>query len=139
MVYVRSGRPSATTRCGHMLVIDATYDNPLIKFLMSEESKDLSKYQLSDAEWDALQIIANILSVPHAFQQLLSSEQTPTLGYTIPSFQAMIMRWQKMQDQMPSIAHIIQAGLDKLEGYQDRLDLVPANVVATILTRVLSY
>ena len=68
----------------------------------------------SAAEWDALQVFQKILEVswrlstfsaaywlttlckvPHAFQQQLSYEKTPTLCDTIPSFKAMAATWEE--------------------------------------------
>lgn len=43
----------------------------------------------------------------------------------------MILAWKNLQSDLPNVAHIIQAGLDKLEGYEEHLDLVPANIFAT--------
>ncbi|KAH9950786.1 ribonuclease H-like domain-containing protein [Amylocystis lapponica] len=100
------------------------------KFLESEEFEELHKYQLTEVEWDALEAFHRILSVPHAFQQKLSAEKTPTLCNVIPSYEAMAKVWEAQQHKYPETSHIIQAGLDKLEGYRDRTDLVPAYVLA---------
>jgi len=69
---------------------------------------ELCQFMFSAAEWDALQVFQKILEVswrlsifgvahwlttlykvPHAFQQQLSFEKTPTLCDAIPSFEAM--------------------------------------------------
>lgn len=71
-----------------------------------------------------------ILKVPHAFQQHLSHEKTPTLCNAIPAFEAMTTVWEQHQHDHPETAHIVQKGLDKLEEYRDRTDLVPAYVLA---------
>ncbi|KAF8148231.1 hypothetical protein B0H34DRAFT_668958, partial [Crassisporium funariophilum] len=112
-----------------MIVRALELQEPLSQFL--SDDSDLKKYQLSPVEWEALETIKDILMIPHAFQQVLSFEKTPTLGDTIPAFQAMITAWKKLQNEQPEVTDIIQAGLDKLEGYQDKLDLVPANILAT--------
>jgi len=46
--------------------------------------------------------------VPHAFQQRLSSEKTPTLCDTIPSFEAMVQKWVEKQEEDPETHTIIQ-------------------------------
>ncbi|KAK0435974.1 hypothetical protein EV421DRAFT_1716278, partial [Armillaria borealis] len=56
------------------------------KFLENEDFVELRKHQLSDDEWKALDIIHQILAVPHTFQQKLSADKTPTLTLAIPSF-----------------------------------------------------
>lgn len=71
-----------------------------------------------------------VTQVPHAFQQKLSAEKTPTLCNALPAFEAMINKWQQMQLDNPETADIIQKGLDKLGSYQDRLERVPAYILA---------
>ena len=69
-------------------------------------------------------------NVPHAFQQQLSSDTTPTLCDAIPPFEAIKSVWNKQKVEMPNVAHIINAGLDKLDEYRERIDLVPSYVGA---------
>lgn len=73
----------------------------------------------------------SIFKIPQAFQQFLSNEKTPTLGNTIPAFQALIDSWKRAQTDIPEAAAIIQKGIDKLGDYEGRLELVPANILAT--------
>jgi soluble cytochrome b562 len=79
------------------------------------------------------------LEVPHAFQQQLSYETTPTLCDAIPSYKAMTQVWKDQQEEEPEMADIIQEGLDKLETYIDRTELVPAYVLAMGAHLVLFY
>ncbi|KAG0694562.1 hypothetical protein DFH29DRAFT_880627 [Suillus ampliporus] len=58
-------------------------------FLDSHDFLELKKYKLNEVEWQALNVFKDIPSVPHAFQQKLSSKKTPTLYDAIPSFEAM--------------------------------------------------
>lgn len=44
----------------------------------------------------------------------------------MPSFNAMIARWQAMQVELPQYIEIIQAGIQKLQQYRERLTVVPA-------------
>lgn len=71
-----------------------------------------------------------MLQVPHAFQQRLSAEKTPTLGDAIPAFEAMQIVWKAQQVKNPKTAFIIDAGLDKLEEYRERANLTPAYALA---------
>ncbi|KAK0439304.1 hypothetical protein EV421DRAFT_1737834 [Armillaria borealis] len=50
------------------------------KFLDKQDFVELRQYQLFDDEWQALHIIHQILTVPHAFQQQLSADKTLTLA-----------------------------------------------------------
>jgi hypothetical protein len=70
------------------------------------------------------------VQVPHAFQQRLSSDTTPTLCDTIPAFEAMKSIWNKQKVDMPNVAHVIDTGLKKLDEYRERADLVPTYVGA---------
>ncbi|KAJ7691514.1 ribonuclease H-like domain-containing protein [Mycena olivaceomarginata] len=99
-------------------------------FLSSNQFEELRKFNLGDEEWAALEVFKKILDVPHAFQQKLSAEKTPTLCNALPAFEAMINKWQQMQLDNPETADIIQKGLDKLGSYQDRLEHVPAYILA---------
>ncbi|KAJ6560605.1 ribonuclease H-like domain-containing protein, partial [Mycena vulgaris] len=100
------------------------------KFLSDPQFRDLHKYKLGNEEWEALEAFKRILSVPHAFQQRLSAEKTPTLGDALPAFEAMIKAWEKQQVSHPATAHIVQEGIDKLESYRDRVQDVPAYILS---------
>ncbi|KAJ7433152.1 hypothetical protein FB451DRAFT_1064718, partial [Mycena latifolia] len=100
------------------------------KFLSHPQHQELHKYKLGPEEWKALEGFKRILSVPHAFQQKLSAEKTPTLGDALPAFEAMIKAWQKQQVKYPETTHIIQKGIDKLGAYRDRVEGVPAYIFA---------
>lgn len=76
-------------------------------------------------------IIANYLQqVPHAFQQLLSEDKTPSLGKTLPAFEALKRKWEELGIKYPAIDHVIQPGLEKLQNYRELADVVPAYVMA---------
>ena len=112
---------------------------------------DIAKYKLNKAEWDALKVIKEILSVsglyfcdhwctvnskdslkiPHAFQHVLSHEKTPTLGFTIPAFQSMINKWMDLKTKFPEATDVIDKRINKLEVYKNKLEAVPANIVTT--------
>lgn len=63
---------------------------------------------------------------------------TPTLCDAIPAFKAMKSVWNKQKVEMPDVAHIIDAGLKKLDEYRERADLVPTYVGAMSMHNVLS-
>ncbi|KAM6494640.1 Ribonuclease H-like domain containing protein, partial [Amanita muscaria] len=100
---------------------DITHDN---------EFKDLHKFQLSEGDWELLNDYQQVLQVPHAFQDVLGAETTPTLCYSIPAYSAFINMWEDLKDDHIEWEHIIQPGLDKIEEYQARLIDTPAYVVA---------
>lgn len=84
-------------------------------------------------------IHANVIQVPHAFQQRLSAEKTPTLGNALPAFEAMISVWERTQIENPEVADIIQKGLDKLGTYRERMESVPAYTLAMRKSSDLQY
>ncbi|KAJ7204440.1 hypothetical protein GGX14DRAFT_323885, partial [Mycena pura] len=100
------------------------------KFLSTPDFSELEKYKLNSAEWAALDVFRDILSVPHAFQQKLSAESTPMLCEALPAFRGMIKAWEAKQVKYPELSDIIQSGIDKLESYQNRLEDIPAYVFA---------
>jgi hypothetical protein len=61
---------------------------------------------------------------------MLSQETTPTLGSALPAFEAMSDVWRKCQQTYPEMYDAIEEGLDKLEQYVNRTDLIPAHVLA---------
>ena len=71
-----------------------------------------------------------MLQVPHAFQDILGTEATPTICYSVPAYSAFINRWTQLKEDNPQWADIIQPDLNKLEDYQDHLADTPAYVVA---------
>ncbi len=118
------------------------------KFLENEDFVELCKHQLSDDEWKALDIIHQnlavnfiavnycpslnyCLQVPHAFQQKLSADKTPTLALAIPSFQRMMQLWEDLKIKFPEASPAIQDGLEKLKTYQNCTEVVPAYTLAT--------
>ncbi|KAG2060644.1 hypothetical protein BDR06DRAFT_871835, partial [Suillus hirtellus] len=109
----------------HVILLHAAID----RFLDSCDFPELKKYKLNDVEWQALDVFKDILSVPHAFQQKPSSEKTPTLCDSVPSFEAMSQVWQQQADKYPDRAAVIQPGLDKLEAYHAHISCVPAYVL----------
>lgn len=116
------------------------------KFLKINDFKELHKYQLKTAEWEVLDAFKSILQVkncdhlisfwltflqiPHAFQQKLSAEKTPTLGNALPCFEAMARSWEALKSKQSKYASIISEGLDKLETYRLYTEEVPAYTLA---------
>lgn len=70
------------------------------------------------------------MKVPHAFQQRLSAEKTPTLSYAIPAFESMIAEWKELSHEIPEYSDVIEAGIDKLELYLDRTEESNAYMIA---------
>ena len=107
---------------------------------------DLEKFHLNRAQWKLLEDYQEILQVsmlflnnyyantnhqvPHAFQDILGAETTPTLCYAILGFSAFMEKWNQLKDKNPDWASIIDPGLEKLQEYVDEIPKVPAYVLA---------
>ncbi|KAF5343710.1 hypothetical protein D9758_016511 [Tetrapyrgos nigripes] len=94
---------------------------------------DLKKYWMNDEEWNKLERYAEILQVPHSFQERLSGEKTPTLSFALPGYDAMIAKWEHMKGTLPQYASVIDAGIAKLHKYRDRADESDAYTLAMIV------
>ncbi|THU82844.1 hypothetical protein K435DRAFT_690762 [Dendrothele bispora CBS 962.96] len=104
--------------------------NAIDHFLSSNKFPELRHLCLENADWDLITMYKKILEVPHAFQQKLSGEATPTLSGAIPSFEAVVSRWKQMKREMVSMSDVIQEGIEKLESYMERISDIPAYTLA---------
>ena len=48
----------------------------------------------------------------------------------IPCYEALAQRWEEYQIKHPEADEIVQKGLDKMAEYKNRMDLVPAYLLA---------
>jgi hypothetical protein len=60
----------------------------------------------------------------------LSGENEPTLCEALPAFQQLITRWEKHVLSHPNTSDFVQAGLDKIEEYFARAELVDVHAYA---------
>ncbi|OJA18622.1 hypothetical protein AZE42_01758 [Rhizopogon vesiculosus] len=66
---------------------------------------------------DVLRDIHQIIEVPHAAQEFLAAERTPTLSMTLPSYELLENKWSKLKQTIWGLSHYIGFGLDKLTEY----------------------
>ena len=59
----------------------------------------------------------DILKLPHAAQELLSAEKTPTLSFALPAFEILIDSLLRKQKVIPELAHYIGVGISKIIEY----------------------
>jgi len=71
----------------------------------------------TQAEYQALHDIYNILESPHTAQELLSGEKVPTLALAIPAFEKLVESWVEKQKAIPMLSHYIGVGIAKIQEY----------------------
>jgi hypothetical protein len=76
---------------------------------------------------------------PHAFQQKLSAEATPTLQNALPSFEKLVSVWKKHQNRYPETSDIVAAGLEKIERYSARASTVDAYILSMRMSLLPSH
>lgn len=92
-----------------------------------------SRFQLTDIEWIVLREVQYVLSEPWAVQQILSYDDQAILSGVLPSMEQLLVKWTNTQERFPSLARIIQPGLDKLDHILDKLTTSDAYVIALFL------
>ncbi len=70
-----------------------------------------------EAEYQAINDIFDILSLPHATQELLSAEKTPTIALAHPAFEVLIDIWLQKQKIIPELSHYIGVRIAKIQEY----------------------
>ncbi|TFK58466.1 hypothetical protein BDN72DRAFT_739940, partial [Pluteus cervinus] len=81
-----------------------------------------TQYALTVDEWQDLEDLNIILSVPAGVQQTMSSDRTPLLAKTLPYFERFMTLWESLCDQVDEFAPLIQPGLDSAYKYYSKMD-----------------
>ena len=55
-------------------------------FLELEENTSIKCHELSEAQLKVLEDVRELLSIPHAVQEIVSAEKTPTLPIVVPDY-----------------------------------------------------
>ena len=61
--------------------------------------------------------IREVVEIPHLAQELLSTDRTPTLAFSLPIYDKIIRQWELKQRQYPLLSPSIQVGIAKLKEY----------------------
>lgn len=69
------------------------------------------------AEVCVVKHIHEVVEIPHLAQELLSTDQTPTLAFSLPIYDKIIHQWESKKQQYPLLAPSIQVGTAKLKEY----------------------
>jgi len=78
---------------------------------------DLPSLVLNKAQVCVVRHICEVVEIPHLAQELLSSDQTPTLAFSLPVYDTIITRWESKKQQYPLLSPSIQVGIAKLKEY----------------------
>lgn len=71
----------------------------------------------SAAEVYLLNDIRMVTSVPHAAQESLSSDSTPTLSYSLPFYHAVTDKWEHLKQGRPLLSPYIEIAIQKVQEY----------------------
>ncbi|KAH9013041.1 hypothetical protein EDB84DRAFT_1253278, partial [Lactarius hengduanensis] len=74
---------------------------PAIDYFLDLPNGDLRKYIISPQEWQAMQDLELILSMPHQVQQIMSGENTPILSGAVPAFEMFMSAWESICENHP--------------------------------------
>lgn len=72
---------------------------------------------LNEAEVCVVKHVHEVVEIPHLAQELLSSDRTPTLAFSLPIYDKIIRQWELKQQEYPLLARHIQVGIAKLKEY----------------------
>jgi hypothetical protein len=89
----------------------------LRRYITESDSEALQANLLSSDERKVLRDIFLILQIPHAAQEVLSSESTPTTPHAIPIYETLIKTWENLKNLLPQLAGYIDVGIRKLQEY----------------------
>ncbi|TEB10128.1 hypothetical protein FA13DRAFT_1653261, partial [Coprinellus micaceus] len=81
------------------------------------EMYDLDGLRFTDEEHHTLYQVYSVLGHAHHAQELLSSERTPTLSMTIPTYEILLASWRQQRADTPELTHFINYGISKIEEY----------------------
>ncbi|KAJ7633847.1 hypothetical protein DFH06DRAFT_1004046, partial [Mycena polygramma] len=89
-------------------------------FLKHPQQENISHLLFNEEQFQVLSDIQLILSIPHAAQELLSAEKTPTLSLALPAFELLLVSWLNLQKELPELAHYIGVGITKIQEYVNK-------------------
>ncbi|KAJ8582383.1 hypothetical protein M405DRAFT_921479, partial [Rhizopogon salebrosus TDB-379] len=76
-------------------------------FLQEIQNSDLAHLSMDLKDLDVLRDIHQIIEVPHAAQELLAAERTPTLSMALPSYELLKSKWSELRKTIWELSHYI--------------------------------
>ncbi|KAG5633628.1 hypothetical protein H0H81_006433, partial [Sphagnurus paluster] len=107
----------------------------ICRLLEQEKYQDLSYLSLYDSELKTLCEIKQFLEIPHAVQELVSAERTPTLTVALPAYEQLLAMFKLFKNN-PLDANIIEAidaSIEKLETYLEKTRNTRVYAIALML------
>ncbi|THU88275.1 hypothetical protein K435DRAFT_614132, partial [Dendrothele bispora CBS 962.96] len=74
--------------------------------------------------------VYEFLSYPHAVQEILSAEQTPTLSLVLPLYEKLVEELTQAKIDLPKISHAIDATNEKIKEYINHSRKNPIYILA---------
>ncbi|KAJ6552172.1 hypothetical protein B0H10DRAFT_1262256 [Mycena sp. CBHHK59/15] len=108
-------------------------------FLNHPQQSAITHLQFDPLQYQVLHDIQSILAVPHAAQELLSAEKTPTLSVALPAFEMLLESWLSLQATLPMLAHYIGVGIVKIQEYINKGRKTRAYALAMSTSLSLSF
>jgi hypothetical protein len=78
---------------------------------------ELPSLVLTKAQVCVANHVRKIVEIPHLAQELLSTDQTPTLAFSLPVYDRIVHQWELKQQEYPLLSPSIQVGIAKLKEY----------------------
>lgn len=78
---------------------------------------ELPSLVLNKAEACVAKHVHEVVEIPHLAQELLSTDRTPTLAFSLPVYDWIINEWESKQKKYPLLSASIQVGIAKLKEY----------------------
>ena len=87
-----------------------------------QADSNLPSLVLNNAQVCIVKHVREVAEVPHLAQELLLTNQTPTLAFSLPIYDKIVGQWESKQKQFPLLFAPIQVGITKLKEYIARTD-----------------
>ncbi|CUA78443.1 Putative AC transposase [Rhizoctonia solani] len=94
---------------------------------------------LSHHQYEVLQDIVSVLSVPHSAQELLSAEKTPTLSLAFPVYEGVIQAWEQLVKKIPELGYAMVHGIGKIRNYINRTQQARVHTLSMIVNPALKF
>ncbi|KAF8600612.1 hypothetical protein BDV93DRAFT_587999, partial [Ceratobasidium sp. AG-I] len=109
----------------------------VLRFSMSHPEMKIPV--VSHRQYQVLQDVVSVLSIPHSAQELLSAERTPTLALALPVYENLIQALRDCELKFPELRHAIGCGISKLEAYVAKARDLPVYALAMVINPCLKF